>query len=60
MRAVRFARHGQPDVLTVETVPDPVPGRDEAAVRSEVASINPSDWKNVQGAMARTTLPRTP
>ncbi|WP_428538825.1 quinone oxidoreductase family protein [Rhodopila sp.] len=60
MWAVRFTCHGKPDVLTVETIADPSPASDEALIRVEAASINPSDWKNVQGAMAQTTLPRTP
>ena len=60
MRALRFTRHGKPDVLTVETLADPSPAEAEALIRVEAASINPSDWKNVQGAMQQTTLPRTP
>jgi NADPH:quinone reductase len=60
MKAVRFTRHGKPDVLTVETIPAPSPGDGEALVRIEAASINPSDVKNVQGLMEQTTLPRTP
>ncbi len=60
MKAVRFTRHGKPDVLTVADIPTPSPGEDEALVRVLAASINPSDVKNVQGAMEQTTLPRTP
>lgn len=60
MKAVRFSRHGKPDVLTVEDIPMPVPGPDEALVRVKAASINPSDVKNVAGLMEQTTLPRTP
>ncbi|WP_158928142.1 zinc-binding alcohol dehydrogenase family protein [Acidisphaera sp. S103] len=60
MKAVRFTRHGKPDVLSVEDVPDPAAGDGEAVVRIEAASINPSDVKNVAGAMEQTTLPRTP
>ena len=60
MRAVRFGSFGKPDVLRVETVPDPVAGADEAVVRIVSASINPSDVKNVAGLMEQTTLPRTP
>ncbi|HEY0183721.1 MAG TPA: alcohol dehydrogenase catalytic domain-containing protein, partial [Rhodopila sp.] len=60
MKAVRMSRHGKPDVLTVEALADPVAGEDEALIRIEAASINPSDVKNVAGAMAQTTLPRTP
>ncbi|HEX4367712.1 MAG TPA: zinc-binding alcohol dehydrogenase family protein [Rhodopila sp.] len=60
MKAVRFTRHGKPDVLSVEEVPDLVAGDGEAVVRIAAASINPSDVKNVAGAMEQTTLPRTP
>jgi NADPH2:quinone reductase len=60
MKAVRFTRHGKPGVLTIETLPPLVPRPGEALVRIKAASINPSDVKNVQGAMAQTTLPRTP
>ena len=60
MKAVRFTRHGKPDVLSVEDVPDLVAGDGEAVVRIEAASINPSDVKNVAGAMEQTILPRTP
>lgn len=60
MKAVRFSRFGKPDVLTIEDIPDPLPGQDEALIRIEAASINPSDVKNVQGMMEQTTLPRTP
>ena len=60
MRAVRFSCHGKPDVLTVDHIADPVPTEAEAVVQVEAASINPSDWKNVQGLIEQTTLPRTP
>lgn len=60
MKAVRFAKHGKPSVLTIEDMPDPIPAADEAVVRIVAASINPSDVKNVAGAMEQTTLPRTP
>jgi NADPH:quinone reductase-like Zn-dependent oxidoreductase len=60
MKAVRFTRHGKPDVLTIEHLPSPLPTPQQAVVRVEAASINPSDVKNVQGLMEQTTLPRTP
>src|ERR1700761_8623315 len=60
MKAASFTRFGGPDVLTVADLPDPVPGPDEARIRVEAASINPSDVKNVAGAMSQTTLPRVP
>ncbi|MEA2772678.1 MAG: hypothetical protein QOD93_5640 [Acetobacteraceae bacterium] len=60
MKALRFTRHGKPDVLTIQDITDPAPGEGQALVRIQAASINPSDVKNVQGAMEQTTLPRTP
>jgi NADPH:quinone reductase len=60
MRAIRFETFGGPSVLELAEVP--APGVDErtAVVRVIAASINPSDVKNVAGAMKQTTLPRTP
>jgi NADPH:quinone reductase-like Zn-dependent oxidoreductase len=46
--------------LKVEEVPTPEPGPDEVLVAVKAASINPSDVKNVAGAMHGTTLPRIP
>ena len=57
MKAVRFTRHGKPDVLAIEDIADLTPGEGEALVKVEAASINPSDVKNVQGLMEQTTLP---
>ena len=60
MRALRFTQFGDPGVLRVEDVPDPVGTAAEAIVRVEAASVNPSDVKNVAGGMDWTVLPRTP
>jgi len=60
MRALRFERFGDPSVLRLADVPDPAPADGFAVVRITGASINPSDVKNVAGAMEGTTLPRTP
>ena len=60
MKAATFSRFGAPDVLEVVAVPDRMPGPGEARVRIEAASVNPSDVKNVAGAMSQTTLPRIP
>jgi NADPH2:quinone reductase len=60
MRALRFTKFGDPGVLRVEEVPDPVATVAEAIVRVEAASVNPSDVKNVAGGMDWTVLPRTP
>ena len=60
MRAVRFEAFGDPTVLDVADVPAPAAGEGTALVRVMAASINPSDVKNVAGAMKQTTLPRIP
>ncbi|MFD4609667.1 zinc-binding alcohol dehydrogenase family protein [Streptomyces sp. NPDC058440] len=60
MRALRFDRFGDPHVLGLAEVPDPVAGDGEAVVAVKAASVNPSDLKNVAGQMEGTTLPRIP
>lgn len=60
MRALRFARFGAPEVLEVVDVPRPGADAEYAVVRVEAAGVNPSDVKNVAGAMEGTTLPRVP
>jgi NADPH:quinone reductase-like Zn-dependent oxidoreductase len=60
MRAIRFAAFGDPSVLEMADVPDAVADETTAVVRVMAASINPSDVKNVAGAMQQTTLPRIP
>jgi NADPH:quinone reductase-like Zn-dependent oxidoreductase len=60
MKALRFQQFGLEN-LRLEDVPKPRPGAGEVLVRVMAASINPSDWKNVQGMMReQTTLPRIP
>lgn len=60
MRALRFNKFGDPDVLHVADLPDPHATAQEAVIRIEAASVNPSDVKNVAGQMDWTVLPRTP
>jgi NADPH:quinone reductase len=60
MRALRFTEFGDPGVLRVTDLPDLTGTADEAVIRVEAASVNPSDVKNVAGAMDWTVLPRTP
>jgi NADPH:quinone reductase len=60
MRALRFIEFGDPSVLQVADLPDPTATAEEAVIRVEAASVNPSDVKNVAGRMNWTVLPRTP
>ena len=60
MRALRFTEFGDPGVLRIADLPDPAGPAQEAVVRVDAASVNPSDVKNVAGAMDWTVLPRTP
>jgi NADPH:quinone reductase len=60
MRALRFTEFGDPGVLHVADIADPAETPEEAVIRIEAASVNPSDVKNVAGSMDWTVLPRTP
>src|SRR3954464_1682757 len=60
MRAIRFRVFGDPSVLELAQMPVPDADAGTALVRILAASINPSDVKNVAGAMKQTTLPRVP
>jgi len=60
MRAIRFEAFGDPSVLELVEVATPATDEKRALVRIMAASINPSDVKNVAGAMKQTTLPRIP
>jgi NADPH:quinone reductase len=60
MRALRFEAFGSPSVLELAETERPAANDNTALVRVLAASINPSDVKNVAGAMKQTTLPRTP
>jgi hypothetical protein len=54
MRAMQFRAFGDPSVLKLANVADPATDADAALVRVMAASINPSDIKNVAGAMKHT------
>jgi NADPH:quinone reductase-like Zn-dependent oxidoreductase len=60
MRALRFEAFGSPSVLELADIASPAANDNTALVRVIAASINPSDVKNVAGAMKQTTLPRIP
>lgn len=49
MKALTQSRYGNPDVLEVTEVDQPVPGADEVLVKIHASSINPADWHYVTG-----------
>jgi NADPH:quinone reductase len=60
MRAIQFKAFGDPSMLELVELGAPPLEHTTALVRVMAASINPSDVKNVAGAMTQTTLPRVP
>ena len=61
MRAIRVHRTGGPEVLQIEEVADPQPGRGEVLVRLRAAGVNPVDAYLRAGAFGRVAqLPYTP
>jgi len=61
MKAVRVHRFGDPEVLTVESVDEPVPGVGEVLVRVGAAGVNPVDTYKRAGVYAELpALPYTP
>jgi NADPH:quinone reductase len=59
MRAIRVHEHGGPEVLSVDTVGDPVPGPGEVLVRVEATGVNFIEIYQRKG-MYKTPLPSTP
>ena len=62
MKAVRFDTHGNPpDVLTVQDIPTPTPGRGEVLVRMIASPVNPSDLLYIEGRYGlKPAFPATP
>ncbi len=60
MRAIRLEKFGSVAGLELREVEQPHAAQGQALVEVWSAGINPSDVKNVAGAMKQTVLPRTP
>lgn len=63
MRAARFHRYGDPEVLTVEDAPEPHAGPGSIRIRVRAASVNSIDWLFRAGALAQAVpleLPAVP
>lgn len=48
-QAVRYGRHGGPEVLELTEIPLPEPGPGQVRVAVRAAGVNPIDWKMRQG-----------
>ena len=61
MKALRFHRHGGPEVLQLEELPDPIPGPGQILLEVKAASINHIDlWLRGGLPSFPIALPRTP
>jgi NADPH2:quinone reductase len=61
MRAIRVHRTGGPEVMTLETVPDPAAGEGQIVVRIHAAGVNPVDVYIRAASQGRQpVLPYTP
>jgi NADPH:quinone reductase-like Zn-dependent oxidoreductase len=49
VRAVVYDEYGPPDVLRLEDIPVPTPGRDQVLVEVVATSVNLSDWEGLHG-----------
>ncbi len=52
MRAVVLRAHGGPEVLTIEEIPDPVPGAEEVLVEIRATALNRADLMQRMGLYA--------
>jgi NADPH:quinone reductase len=61
MKAIRVHEFGEPEVMKLEEVPDPVPGPEQVVVRIRAVGINPVETYIRSGAYAlKPQLPYTP
>ena len=60
MKAVQFAQYGDPEVLQVQEVPDPIPGPDDVLIQVKATTINRLDLFQRNGSRPIGNLPFTP
>lgn len=51
MKAVQFSQYGEPDVLVVAEIDQPIPLAQQVLVNVKAAALNPFDWKLRKGHM---------
>src|SRR5262245_57383005 len=52
MQAIRIHNYGNPAVMQLETLPTPVPGREQVLVQVQAASVNFIDIQHRRGDLA--------
>ncbi|MDQ2717315.1 MAG: zinc-binding dehydrogenase [Chloroflexota bacterium] len=60
MKAVQFASYGDPDVLQVHDVADPLPGADDVLIEVKATTVNRLDLFQRNGSRPVDKLPFTP
>jgi len=60
MKAVYYNAYGEPDLLQVGTLPEPVPEADQLLIQVKTVSINPVDLKILKGKLKMLTGSRFP
>ena len=60
MKAVQFAQYGDPEVLRVYDVPDPIPGDEDVLIQVKATTVNHLDLFQRDGSRPVPTLPFTP
>jgi NADPH2:quinone reductase len=60
MKATRVHQFGEPEVMKVDTLPEPQPGPGQALVRIKAVGVNPVDTYIRAGAYTKPPLPYTP
>src|SRR6266567_838495 len=60
MKAVQFAQYGDPEVLQVYDVTDPIPGPEDVLIQVKATTVNHLDLFQRDGSRPVPTLPFTP
>ena len=60
MKAVQFSRYGDPDVLQVQDIADPIPSSNEVLVEVKATTVNRLDLFQRNGSRPVNQLPFTP
>ena len=60
MKAVQFANYGDPEVLQVKDVPDPIPGPEDVLIEVKATTVNRLDLFQRAGTRTVPRLPFTP